>query len=82
MSQTENNVESTASILNEIQEGIKHAFSQAVDFPDKETIEFFSQLGLPLMIRSTGKEDTLKVANQEEMNHLLTCCRTANLLQK
>ena len=50
-------------ILIDIQEGIQRAFTEAEDFPCFEDLQDILQQSRPLMVRSTGKEDSLQLAN-------------------
>lgn len=56
-------LKSAEPILQKIQIGIKEAFSKSVIFPSDDMIQPFVLLKQKIMVRSTGKEDTLKVAN-------------------
>lgn len=55
-------IESALPILHSIQEGIVKAFATTSTFPSP-AIEEFAKTKSKLMVRSTGREDTLKVAN-------------------
>ena len=56
-------IESASHILVKIQAGIKKAISSSQTFPAESDIEDFVNQQKPIMVRSTGREDTLKVAN-------------------
>lgn len=52
----------TSARLIEIQEGIRSVFTKA-EFPTEEMLAPLLTIGLPLMVRSSGKEDSLEVSN-------------------
>ncbi|MBA3815459.1 MAG: hypothetical protein H0X29_02875, partial [Parachlamydiaceae bacterium] len=56
-------IELASEILIKIQAGIKQAFSTSETFPPEADIAEFVKLNKKMIVRSTGKEDTLKVAN-------------------
>lgn len=61
MSDPRNSVASAKPILEKIQEGIKQVFISVSDFPSDEVMTQISY-GKPIMVRSTGREDTIKTA--------------------
>lgn len=56
-------IESASDILENIQVEIENLFTCSTTFPNDTIIEEFSKLGQNLMVRSTSKEDTLKILN-------------------
>ncbi|MBA3815589.1 MAG: hypothetical protein H0X29_03545 [Parachlamydiaceae bacterium] len=58
-----NSIESASSILSKIQIGIQEVISSSNSFPPQADIDFFVNMQQNIMVRSTGREDTLKVAN-------------------
>lgn len=56
-------IESASDILNKIQKLISEAFLTPPSFLSDELIQQFSISNQKMMVRSTGREDTLKIAN-------------------
>lgn len=66
-------IESASPILSQIQSGIKEAISSSKTFPAESDIEVFARQQKKIVVRSTGREDTLKTANpggNESINNI------------